>query len=156
MLFPEFLYSAFQRAAGRPPYTRMLYGSLSTTAASGSLGVTIPDDTDGIIENIFFKASVPGGETIDRVAYHLAPPVDSAAVSNMIDEDFAIANAEYNKNFESTPLYLPRGYRIIVVVRVFYGLKVSGGAEDVGRATTRSVVMSIFLIIVADCAFNFV
>jgi len=45
---------------------------------------------------------------------------------------------------------------IIVVVGVFYGMKVSGGAEGVGRATTRSVVMSIFLIIVADCAFSFV
>ena len=45
---------------------------------------------------------------------------------------------------------------IIVVVGLFYGLRVSGGAEGVGRATTRSVVMSIFLIIVADCAFSFV
>jgi phospholipid/cholesterol/gamma-HCH transport system permease protein len=45
---------------------------------------------------------------------------------------------------------------IIIVVGLFYGFKVSGGAEGVGRATTRSVVMSIFLIIVADCAFSFV
>lgn len=45
---------------------------------------------------------------------------------------------------------------IIVAVGLFYGFKVSGGAEGVGRATTRSVVMSIFLIIVADCAFSFV
>ena len=45
---------------------------------------------------------------------------------------------------------------IIVVVGLFHGLRVSGGAEGVGRATTRSVVMSIFLIIVADCAFSFV
>jgi phospholipid/cholesterol/gamma-HCH transport system permease protein len=44
---------------------------------------------------------------------------------------------------------------IIVVVGVFYGLRVEGGAEGVGRATTNSVVMSIFLIIVADCAFSF-
>jgi phospholipid/cholesterol/gamma-HCH transport system permease protein len=45
---------------------------------------------------------------------------------------------------------------IIVVVGLFYGLRVSGGAEGVGRATTRSVVTSIFLIIVADCVFSFV
>ena len=44
---------------------------------------------------------------------------------------------------------------IIVVVGVFFGLRVKGGAEGVGRATTNSVVASIFLIIVADCAFSF-
>jgi phospholipid/cholesterol/gamma-HCH transport system permease protein len=44
---------------------------------------------------------------------------------------------------------------IIVVVGVFFGLRVKGGAEGVGRATTHSVVASIFLIIVADCAFSF-
>jgi phospholipid/cholesterol/gamma-HCH transport system permease protein len=44
---------------------------------------------------------------------------------------------------------------IIAAVGLFYGLRVSGGAEGVGRATTRSVVASIFLIIVADCAFSF-
>jgi phospholipid/cholesterol/gamma-HCH transport system permease protein len=45
---------------------------------------------------------------------------------------------------------------IIVVVGVFFGLKVKGGAEGVGRATTSSVVTSIFLIILADCAFSFI
>jgi phospholipid/cholesterol/gamma-HCH transport system permease protein len=45
---------------------------------------------------------------------------------------------------------------IIVVVGLFYGFRVAGGAEGVGRATTRSVVASIFLIIVADCIFSFV
>ena len=45
---------------------------------------------------------------------------------------------------------------IIVSVGLYYGLHVEGGAEGVGRATTSSVVTSIFLIIVADCAFSFV
>jgi ABC-type transporter Mla maintaining outer membrane lipid asymmetry permease subunit MlaE len=31
---------------------------------------------------------------------------------------------------------------------------VSGGAGGVGRATTRSVVLSIFAIIASDCAFT--
>ncbi len=44
---------------------------------------------------------------------------------------------------------------IIVSVGVFYGLRVKGGAEGVGKATTNSVVTSIFLIIMADCAFSF-
>ncbi|MDW7679930.1 MAG: ABC transporter permease, partial [bacterium] len=39
---------------------------------------------------------------------------------------------------------------IIVIVGCYCGLKVKGGAEGVGRATTASVVASIFLVIIAD------
>lgn len=39
---------------------------------------------------------------------------------------------------------------IILLTAVFFGLRVTGGAEGVGKATTRAVVLSIFLIIVAD------
>ena len=39
---------------------------------------------------------------------------------------------------------------IIVLVAAYYGFRVKGGAEVVGRATTASVVVSIFLVIVAD------
>lgn len=42
---------------------------------------------------------------------------------------------------------------IIVVVGCHNGLRVTGGAVEVGKATTRSVVMDIFLIIVADMLF---
>jgi phospholipid/cholesterol/gamma-HCH transport system permease protein len=43
---------------------------------------------------------------------------------------------------------------IIAQVGSYQGLRVSGGAEGVGRATTTSVVSSIFLIILADLAFT--
>jgi len=39
---------------------------------------------------------------------------------------------------------------IIVIVACYQGLRVTGGAEGVGRATTASVVVSIFFVIVAD------
>jgi phospholipid/cholesterol/gamma-HCH transport system permease protein len=39
---------------------------------------------------------------------------------------------------------------IIVIIGAFYGLRVRGGAEGVGKATTASVVASIFLVILAD------
>lgn len=39
---------------------------------------------------------------------------------------------------------------IIIIVACYHGLKVSGGAEGVGKATTASVVASIFWVIVAD------
>ncbi len=43
---------------------------------------------------------------------------------------------------------------IIAVVGCFQGFRTSGGADSVGRSTTRSVVQSIFLVIVADALFS--
>jgi phospholipid/cholesterol/gamma-HCH transport system permease protein len=44
----------------------------------------------------------------------------------------------------------------IVVGSGFKGLTVGRSAEEVGRATTESVVLSITLIIIIDCIFAFV
>jgi len=43
---------------------------------------------------------------------------------------------------------------ILALIACYEGLGVVGGAGGVGRATTRSVVLAIFLIIAADCAFT--
>jgi phospholipid/cholesterol/gamma-HCH transport system permease protein len=43
---------------------------------------------------------------------------------------------------------------IIVVIGCFQGLQTRGGADSVGRQTTRAVVQSIFLVIVADALFS--
>ena len=43
---------------------------------------------------------------------------------------------------------------ILVLISCYEGLGVAGGAGGVGRATTRSVVLSIFTIVAADCAFT--
>ena len=43
---------------------------------------------------------------------------------------------------------------IIAVVGCFQGFQTHGGADSVGRQTTRSVVQSIFLVIVADALFS--
>ncbi|HJV93909.1 MAG TPA: MlaE family lipid ABC transporter permease subunit [Azonexus sp.] len=43
---------------------------------------------------------------------------------------------------------------IIVTVGCFQGFRTHGGADSVGRQTTRSVVHSIFLVIVADALFS--
>jgi phospholipid/cholesterol/gamma-HCH transport system permease protein len=45
---------------------------------------------------------------------------------------------------------------IIVVVGCFQGFRTEGGADGVGRQTTRSVVWSIFLVIVVDAVFSVV
>ena len=43
---------------------------------------------------------------------------------------------------------------IISMVGCFQGFRTRGGADSVGRQTTRSVVQSIFLVIVADALFS--
>lgn len=43
----------------------------------------------------------------------------------------------------------------IVIIGSFYGFRVVGGAEGVGKATTLSVVTSIFAVIVIDVLFSF-
>jgi len=43
---------------------------------------------------------------------------------------------------------------IIAIISCYEGLNVKGGAEGVGKATTRSVVFSFIMIIVADCIFT--
>ncbi|HEX4326592.1 MAG TPA: ABC transporter permease [Burkholderiales bacterium] len=43
---------------------------------------------------------------------------------------------------------------IIAVTGCFQGFRAEGGADGVGRQTTRSVVQSIFLVIVADALFS--
>jgi phospholipid/cholesterol/gamma-HCH transport system permease protein len=43
---------------------------------------------------------------------------------------------------------------LISLVGCFEGLRVSGSAESVGRLTTRSVVESIFLVIIFDALFS--
>ncbi|MBW6515850.1 MAG: MlaE family lipid ABC transporter permease subunit [Candidatus Cloacimonetes bacterium] len=42
----------------------------------------------------------------------------------------------------------------IVIIGSFYGFRVEGGAEGVGRATTLSVVTSIFAVIIIDVLFS--
>ncbi|MGQ3028335.1 MAG: ABC transporter permease, partial [Ferrovibrionaceae bacterium] len=42
----------------------------------------------------------------------------------------------------------------IAIVGCYMGMKVSGSAESVGKMTTASVVLSIFLVIVIDAFFS--
>ena len=44
---------------------------------------------------------------------------------------------------------------IITVIGISNGFQVSGGAEGVGHATTRSVVLSISYIVLADMLFTY-
>lgn len=45
---------------------------------------------------------------------------------------------------------------LIIWIGAFYGFRVRGGAEGVGRETTASVVACIFIIIITDALFSFI
>ena len=45
---------------------------------------------------------------------------------------------------------------LIIWIGAFHGFRVKGGAEEVGKATTASVVTGIFVIIMADAIFSFI
>jgi phospholipid/cholesterol/gamma-HCH transport system permease protein len=45
---------------------------------------------------------------------------------------------------------------LIIWIGAYYGFKVRGGAEEVGKETTAAVVTGIFVIIIADAIFSFV
>ena len=51
-------------------------------------------------------------------------------------------------------MQIPDTLGIIAVIGCFQGFCTRGGADSVGRQTTRSVVQSIFLVIVADALFS--
>ena len=62
----------------------------------------------------------------------------------------AVSMADYLIGICKAPVFAV----IITVVGCFQGFGTQGGADSVGRQTTRSVVQSIFLVIVADALFS--
>lgn len=62
----------------------------------------------------------------------------------------AVSSTSYLVGIGKAPVFAA----IIAVVGCFQGFRTKGGADSVGRQTTRSVVESIFLVIVADALFS--
>jgi phospholipid/cholesterol/gamma-HCH transport system permease protein len=62
----------------------------------------------------------------------------------------AVTITDYMLGIGKAPVFAA----IIAVVGCFQGLLTKGGADAVGRHTTRAVVQSIFLVIVADSMFS--
>jgi phospholipid/cholesterol/gamma-HCH transport system permease protein len=62
----------------------------------------------------------------------------------------AISNTAFLIGIGKAPVFAV----IIAVVGCFQGFRTKGGADSVGRQTTRAVVQSIFLVIVADALFS--
>jgi phospholipid/cholesterol/gamma-HCH transport system permease protein len=62
----------------------------------------------------------------------------------------AVSTTAYLVGIGKAPVFAA----IIAVVGCFQGFRTRGGADGVGRQTTRAVVQSIFLVIVADALFS--
>jgi phospholipid/cholesterol/gamma-HCH transport system permease protein len=62
----------------------------------------------------------------------------------------AVSMTSYLVGIAKAPVFAA----IIAVVGCFQGFRTTGGADSVGRQTTRSVVQSIFWVIVADALFS--
>ena len=62
----------------------------------------------------------------------------------------AVSVTDYLVGIGKAPVFAA----IIAVVGCFQGFRTKGGADSVGRQTTRSVVQAIFLVIVADALFS--
>ncbi len=62
----------------------------------------------------------------------------------------AVSLSDYFIGIAKAPVFAA----IIAMVGCFQGFRTHGGADSVGRQTTRSVVQSIFLVIVADALFS--
>jgi len=62
----------------------------------------------------------------------------------------AISVSSYAVGIAKAPVFAA----IIALTGCFQGFRTEGGADSVGRQTTRSVVQAIFLVIVADALFS--
>jgi phospholipid/cholesterol/gamma-HCH transport system permease protein len=64
----------------------------------------------------------------------------------------AVVTTTYLTGIGKAPVFAA----IIVVIGCYQGFQTRGGADSVGRQTTRAVVQSIFLVVVADTLFSIV
>jgi phospholipid/cholesterol/gamma-HCH transport system permease protein len=62
----------------------------------------------------------------------------------------AISLTSYLTGIGKAPVFAA----IIVIIGCFQGFRTAGGADSVGHHTTRSVVQSVFLVVVADAVFS--
>ncbi|MBA3695707.1 MAG: MlaE family lipid ABC transporter permease subunit [Methylotenera sp.] len=63
---------------------------------------------------------------------------------------YAVSTTSFLVGIGKAPVFAA----IIVIVGCYQGFRTTGGAQSVGQQTTRSVVQSIFLVVVADALFS--
>lgn len=84
-------------------------------------------------------------------ALYCAPIIDTSVGAYLVQTLAALEVRDLAEGLSKSLVFAV----IITLVGVSTGFGVSGGAEGVGRATTRAVVLSITLLVVADMVFSF-
>ncbi|MBN1757980.1 MAG: MlaE family lipid ABC transporter permease subunit [Chitinispirillaceae bacterium] len=98
-----------------------------------------------LLSIIATAAGIFGGYCVAIVYLDLAPSLFFSELSKHIGFD------DFWAGFVKSVVFS----WLIVWIGSFYGLRVHGGAEAVGKETTESVVTGIFIIIIADAIFSF-
>ena len=99
-----------------------------------------------VLTLISIAAGIFGGFIVAVFMVGLTPSLFwSEMVKNIFIKDFVIS---FFKSIVFSWL--------IIWIGVYFGFRVKGGAEEVGRETTASVVAAIFIIILADALFSFI
>ncbi len=105
-----------------------------------ALSLTMP-----LVTVLATMAGIAGGMVVAWSLVEMSPEmIKDEFIKNIIVKDFTLSII---KSLVFSWL--------IIWIGSYYGFQVSGGAEEVGRETTRSVVASIFVIVVADAIFSF-
>lgn len=84
-------------------------------------------------------------------ALYSAPALDVTPTAYMLQTMALLSPGDVGQGLAKSVVFA----LLITLIGVSTGFSVSGGAEGVGRATTRSVVMAICWIIIADMIFSF-
>jgi phospholipid/cholesterol/gamma-HCH transport system permease protein len=84
-------------------------------------------------------------------ALYCAPALNVTPIAYLLQTMSLLAPGDLGQGLAKSAVFAV----LITLIGVSTGFSVSGGAEGVGRATTRAVVLSICWIIVADMVFSF-
>lgn len=106
-----------------------------------AISVTMP-----LLTIISTSTGILGGYVVAFLYLDLSPGLFTNELTKYLH--FADVNAGFIKSVVFSWL--------IIWIGAYYGLRVQGGAEAVGRETTSSVVTGIFIIIIADAIFSFI
>lgn len=106
-----------------------------------AISLTMP-----VLAILSIVAGIFGGFVVSIFYLHLTPALFwSEMLKNILVKDFIISV------IKSVVFAW-----LIIWIGAYFGFKVRGGAEEVGKETTASVVVGIFVIIIADALFSFI
>jgi phospholipid/cholesterol/gamma-HCH transport system permease protein len=106
-----------------------------------AISITMP-----LLSILATVSGIAGGYAVGALYLDLAPDVYFRELANIIT--FRDVMLGFSKSVVFSWL--------IICIGAYYGFRVRGGAESVGRETTASVVACIFIIIITDALFSFI